>query len=96
MMLAQPETTRCGFKPASQQLVDVTIMRGWNGAKKGTAWDTVGTGRKLAALKAWLAKDALPMNWRQQLDDKFVTAMTEKTWALYTCPMCSAKIWIGI
>jgi hypothetical protein len=22
--------------------------------------------------------------------------MTEKTWALYTCPMCSAKIWIGI
>jgi hypothetical protein len=63
-VLAQPETTRHGFKPASQQLVDVPIMKGWNGVKKGKAWDTVRTGRKLAVLKAWLAKDVLLKNWR--------------------------------
>jgi hypothetical protein len=92
MRLAQPETRGRAFKPAPQQLADVPIMRGWNGARTGKPWETVGTGRKLAALKAWLAKDALPENWRQQLDEAFVMAMTEKTWALYTCPMCSAEI----
>jgi hypothetical protein len=35
-------------------------MRGWNRASKGKPWEMVGTGRKLAALNAWLAKDVLP------------------------------------
>jgi hypothetical protein len=92
MELAQPETRGPAFKPAPRQLVDVPIMRGWNGARKGKPWETVGTGRKLAALNAWLAKDALPENWKQQLDEGFVEAMTKKAWALYACPMCSAEI----
>jgi hypothetical protein len=67
-------------------------MRGWNGDRKGKSWETVGTGRKLVTVKAWLAKDMLPGNWREQLDNEFATAMTEKTWALYTCPKCSSDI----
>ena len=67
-------------------------MRGWNGNRNGKSWETVGTGRKLVAVKAWLAKDVLPKNWREQLDDQFVTAMTEKIWVLYTCPKCSSDI----
>ena len=57
MQLAQAEKPNHAFKPASQQLVDVPIMRGWNGARNGRLWETVGTRRKLAALKAWLDKE---------------------------------------
>jgi hypothetical protein len=92
MELARSEARGHAFKPAPRQLADVPIMRGWNGARKGKPWETVGTGRKLAALNAWLAKHVLPGNWRQQLDEGFVEAMTTKAWALYTCPMCSAEI----
>jgi len=92
MELSQPETQSRAFKPAPQQLAGVPIMRGWNGNRNGKSWETVGTGRKLVAVKAWLAKDVLPKNWREQLDDQFVTAMTEKIWALYTCPKCSSDI----
>ena len=90
--LAKPKAHGLAFKPAPLQLVDIPIMRGWNGAWKGKRWETVGTGRKLAALNAWLAKHALPENWREQLDEEFVKAMTEKTWAWYTCPTCSTEI----
>jgi hypothetical protein len=76
MELSQPETQSRAFKPAPQQLADVPIMRGWNGNRNGKSWETVETGRKLVAVKAWLAKDALPKNWREQLDDQFVTAIT--------------------
>lgn len=92
MELCRPEAPRPGAKPATLQLSDTPIMRGWNGATRGKPWETVGTGRKLTALKAWLAKNTLPADWRQQLDENFVTAMTDKTWALYTCPVCIADI----
>jgi hypothetical protein len=29
-------------------------------------------------VNTWLAKDVLPENWRQQLDEAFVEAMTKK------------------
>jgi hypothetical protein len=77
--------------PASQQLKRVPTMRGWNGGP-GKPWETVGTGRKVAAIKSWLHKGTLPHDWREKVSEGFITEMTSKTWAKYNCPECSASI----
>ena len=91
MRMEGPTNTQAGESDILK-LEKVPIIRGWDGKTCGKDWGTIGTGRKLAAVKQWIKKHKVPEDWKMQLGEKFVEDMLEREWALYIYPACNHQM----
>ena len=90
--LIEPEGPPDSTKSERERMRSVPIMRGWDGAGEGMAWETVGNWRRLMKFRAWDGKSEMEAEWQTKLGQAFVVHVLSKTWAIYQCPQCSTSM----
>lgn len=88
-----------GASPA-EHLLKVPILRGWDGKPEAEAWMTVGSGRKLEAVKR--RQGQLPemsgeveeawAQWEDLLSKEYVQYARGTHFIRFLCPHCSSHI----
>jgi hypothetical protein len=99
-MVALDHPTLLTGRTALEFLQKVPIVRGWGGRSEAHDWMTVGSGRKLQAVKeaadqiSWehVGIETQWAKWADMLSLEFVQFVRNTRFSWYQCPKCLSRI----
>jgi hypothetical protein len=87
---------------AIDTLLKLPILRGWGGNPDAEDWLTVGTGRKLEAIKSQKEKERISASsrdieeewkgWTALLSEEFINYVRTTKFIRFRCPSCQSFI----